>query len=101
MEYRAGNNPSAIQRALNISRVTIYHCLHKALEMGVLAGLSFSQLDEENFAGEGEAYLFGSILNEFFSQYASLNAFTRLTLKGLKFGEIHTWPIRLGERIIL
>jgi transposase len=39
LEYRAGNNPSAIQRALHISRVTIYHCLHKALAMGVEAGL--------------------------------------------------------------
>ena len=39
LQYHAGNNPSAIQRALNISRVTIYHCLHKALEMGVEAGL--------------------------------------------------------------
>jgi transposase len=39
LQYQRGNNPSAIQRALNISRVTIYHCLHKALEMGVEAGL--------------------------------------------------------------
>src|SRR5882672_6082561 len=39
LQYRAGNNPSAIQRALGISRVTIYHCLHKALEMGIEAGL--------------------------------------------------------------
>src|SRR5271156_989842 len=39
LQYHAGNNPSAIQRALNLSRVTIYHCLHKALEMGVEAGL--------------------------------------------------------------
>lgn len=39
LEYRAGNNPSAIHRALRISRVTIYHCLHKALAMGVEAGL--------------------------------------------------------------
>lgn len=39
LEYHAGKNPSAIQRALNLSRVTIYHCLHKALEMGVDAGL--------------------------------------------------------------
>jgi hypothetical protein len=39
LQYRAGSNPSAIQRALGISRVTIYHCLHKALEMGVEAGL--------------------------------------------------------------
>ena len=39
LRYQAGNNPSAIQAALKISRVTIYHCLHKALEMGVEAGL--------------------------------------------------------------
>lgn len=37
--YHCGNNPSAIQRALKISRVTIYSCLHKALQMGVQAGL--------------------------------------------------------------
>ena len=39
LQYRAGNSPSAIQRALGVSRVTIYHCLHKALEMGIEAGL--------------------------------------------------------------
>ena len=39
LHYHAGNNPSDIQRILNISRVTIYHCVHKALEMGVDAGL--------------------------------------------------------------
>jgi transposase len=39
LQYRAGNNPSAIQRALGVSRVTIYHCLHKALAMGIEAGL--------------------------------------------------------------
>ncbi len=40
LEYHAGNNPSAIHRALNVSRVTIYHYLHKALEMGVEAALA-------------------------------------------------------------
>jgi hypothetical protein len=39
LEYHAGQNPSAIQRALNLSRVTIYRCLHKALQMGLEAGL--------------------------------------------------------------
>ena len=37
--YQGGNNPSEIQKALNISRVTIYHCVHKAVEMGIEAGL--------------------------------------------------------------
>jgi type VI secretion system protein ImpG len=65
-------------------------------------GLSVEvDLDEENFGGEGEAYLFGAILDEFFAQYVSLNAFIRLSVKGLKFGEIHAWPTRIGERIIL
>jgi transposase len=39
LQHHAGNNPSDIQRTLNVSRVTIYHCIHKALEMGVEAGL--------------------------------------------------------------
>lgn len=39
LQYRAGKNPSAIQKAIGVSRVTIYHCLHKALEMGIEAGL--------------------------------------------------------------
>lgn len=39
LHYHAGQNPSVIQQTLGISRVTIYHCLHKALAMGVEAGL--------------------------------------------------------------
>ena len=39
LRHHAGETPSAIQRALKISRVTIYHCLHKALAMGMEAGL--------------------------------------------------------------
>ncbi len=39
LRFQAGENPSAIHRALRLSRVTIYNCLHKALAMGVEAGL--------------------------------------------------------------
>jgi transposase len=39
LQYAGGESPSAIQRSVKVSRVTIYHCLHKALEMGVEAGL--------------------------------------------------------------
>src|ERR1700683_1850532 len=39
LQYHAGKNPSAIQRALHLSRVTIYRCLHKTLEMGLEAGI--------------------------------------------------------------
>jgi hypothetical protein len=39
LQYHQGNNPSQIHRNLKISRVTIYSCLQKALQMGVEAGL--------------------------------------------------------------
>ena len=58
-------------------------------------------LDEDGFGGEGEAYLFGAILDEFLSQYVTLNAFCRLTVRGLKTGEIHPWPMRTGARAAL
>jgi type VI secretion system protein ImpG len=59
------------------------------------------EVNEDNLGSEGEAFLFGTLLNEFFSQYVSLNAFSRLTLKALKRGEVYTWPARIGQRIIL
>src|SRR6185295_20153218 len=34
------------------------------------------ELDEGGFSGEGEMYLFASVLNEMFSSYVSLNSFT-------------------------
>lgn len=39
LHYYQGRSPTEIQRALRVSRVTIYHCLNKALEMGMEAGL--------------------------------------------------------------
>jgi transposase len=39
LQYAGGKSPSEIQRSVKVSRVTIYHCLHKALQMGLEAGL--------------------------------------------------------------
>ncbi len=59
------------------------------------------QMTEDNFAGEGDMYLFATVLNEFFALYASMNSFTQLKLRGTKFGEVYQWPPRLGQQIIL
>jgi type VI secretion system protein ImpG len=58
-------------------------------------------VDEELLGGEGEAFFLGSVLNEFFAQYVSLNSFSRLALKGAKRGEVWQWPARIGKRAIL
>jgi transposase len=59
MQYYRGHNPSMIQRVLNVSRVTIYHCLHKALEMGVEAGLhdAFHRPKEPVIGGADKAWV--------------------------------------------
>lgn len=59
------------------------------------------EIDEDNLGSEGEAFLFGTLLNEFFSQYVTLNAFSRLSVKAIKRGEVYTWPAKIGRRIIL
>ncbi|HKS15677.1 MAG TPA: type VI secretion system baseplate subunit TssF, partial [Planctomycetota bacterium] len=59
------------------------------------------ELSEDGFSGEGDLYMFGSLLNEFISLYVSLNSFSKLTVRGAKFGEVYTWPPKAGGRITL
>jgi type VI secretion system protein ImpG len=58
-------------------------------------------LKGEHFAGEGDVLLFGSLLNEFFSLYASLNSFTELQVKLVEQGELYSWPVRIGQQVLV
>ena len=57
-------------------------------------------LEEDNFSGTGDVFLFATMLNEFFALYATLNSFTELTVKELKHGEVYRWPARIGGTTI-
>lgn len=54
-------------------------------------------LDQRSFSCEGDMYLFGSILNEFFALYATVNSFHQLIVEEAKRGEEYIWPSRLGK----
>ena len=54
-------------------------------------------LKEQAFETEGEMYLFGTVVSEFFSMYASINSFHELEVRGQETGEVYTWPIRNGR----
>ncbi len=58
-------------------------------------------LDRQSFIGEGDMFLFGSVLDVFLGNYAAINAYTRLTVEDTLRKEQFTWPIRLGDRILL
>ncbi|MFY9268606.1 MAG: type VI secretion system baseplate subunit TssF [Candidatus Manganitrophaceae bacterium] len=55
---------------------------------------------EDHFAGEGDLFLFATVLNEFLSLYVSLNAFSRLTVREQQ-GEVYRWAPRIGRQAIL
>lgn len=57
-------------------------------------------LDDKAFEGTG-AFLLGTILERFFSEYASLNHFTQLVVRTVERGEIMRWQPRVGGRRLL
>lgn len=59
------------------------------------------RIDQQGFTNEGDLYLFGSVLDLFLGNYAAINAYTRLTVEDTSGKERMTWPIRLGDRILL
>lgn len=58
-------------------------------------------LRRDHFACPGDLFLFGSVLDRFFSVYAGMNTFTRLSLLDTIKGERFEWPPRLGGKALL
>ncbi len=49
---------------------------------------------QDHFAGPGDMYLFGCVLDRFLAEYASINSYTRLVMDEILRGESCQWPIR-------
>lgn len=58
------------------------------------------ELDELAFQGTS-AFLFASVLEQYFARHAAINAFTQLTLRTLQRGEVMRWKPRSGRRDLL
>ena len=58
------------------------------------------EMDELAFQGLS-AFLFGAVMEHFFTRYASINAFTETVVRSTSRGEIMRWVPRCGERPIL
>ena len=54
-------------------------------------------VDELAFEG-GSAFLLGSVLNQYFARYVSINSFTETALRSLGRGEINRWVPHWGAR---
>jgi len=72
--------------------------LHKGLPLrGLRTELT---IDPEGYLGEGDLFVFASVLNEFFALYASLNSFHELRVKSTQ-GEVYQWTPRMGLQPLL
>ncbi|MFW5837810.1 MAG: type VI secretion system baseplate subunit TssF, partial [Desulfovibrionaceae bacterium] len=58
-------------------------------------------LDRTSFAGSGDMYLFGAIMDYFLSGYAEVNCFTRLSIVDSLNKEYYQWPARIGDRPLM
>jgi type VI secretion system protein ImpG len=59
------------------------------------------KLRQDNFASQGDLFLFGCILDHFLGNYASINAFTRLIIQEVMKGDLYQWPARLGNHPLI
>ena len=57
-------------------------------------------MDPKGYVGEGDMFLFASVLNEFFALYASLNSYHELHVKSTQ-GEEYQWTPRMGQQPLL
>jgi type VI secretion system protein ImpG len=58
-------------------------------------------LDEAGFSGDGDMFLFSAVMERFFSNYISLNSFSRTTVNGIGSKIKFTWPARSGNQMML
>jgi type VI secretion system protein ImpG len=72
--------------------------LHRGLPVrGVRTEL---KIDPEGYVGEGDLFLFATVLNEFFALYASLNSYHELHVRSTQ-GEVYQWTPRMGQQPLL
>ncbi|WP_028241172.1 type VI secretion system baseplate subunit TssF [Stutzerimonas azotifigens] len=72
--------------------------LHRGLPIrGVRTELN---MDLDGYLGEGDLFLFASVLNEFFALYASLNSYHELRVRSTQ-GEVYQWTPRMGQQPLL
>jgi type VI secretion system protein ImpG len=56
---------------------------------------------QDHFAGPGDLFLFGCILDHFMGSYASINTYTSLVIEEVLKGDRYQWPARIGNQRLI
>lgn len=87
-----------IRGVLNVSARPVTRRLPLPGPISFGRGLEVQVLLEEAAFEAGGMYLFGSVLEEFFSKYVSVNNLTETVIRSDTDVEIARWPVRMGTR---
>ena len=98
--YVFHENSSGGPATANLKRLSGIEGVSVVPGESVVSGVSIRGSDihlkmrQDHFAGPGDLYLFGCVLDHFLARYASINCFTRLIMEDILRGGSRQWPIR-------
>jgi len=85
----------------SISGKSIVHRLPVSGPVSFGRGIEITLTCEDSaFEGTG-VFLLGSVLEQFFAKYVSINSFTQTVLRTVERDEVMRWPVRIGQRHII
>jgi type VI secretion system protein ImpG len=97
-DQRSGSRGTA-----NLRRIAGIEALEVTAGEQMVAGFSMRgreiriKVRQDHFAGPGDMYLFGCVLDHFLGGYASVNTYTRLTFIETTREVTYQWPMRLSS----
>jgi type VI secretion system protein ImpG len=97
---------TGFQVAANLKRIAGIETLEVTAGEQMVAGIPLRgqeiriRMRQDHFAGAGDLYLFGCVLDQFLGRYASLNSYTRLVVYETLRGGTCQWPTRLGSQAL-
>ncbi len=104
MLYADSSNPSTqkqVDGVRNIAGKSIVHRLPIPGPVSFGRGIEITLTCEDAaFEGMG-VFLLGSVLEQFFAKYVSINSFTQTVLRTVEREEVMRWPVRIGQRHII
>ncbi len=89
------------KRVEGVSKITVKST--DGLVTGIpMRGQSINvRVNPANYAGPGDMYLFGVLLDRLFASFASINCFTHFSMTDEATEETLMWPSRIGDRPLI
>lgn len=89
------------KRIAGLSNIAVTPC-DRLISGVAMRGQSINvTVNPANYAGIGDMYLFGVLLDRLFSSFASINCFTEFSLTDEATEIVYNWPIRTGDRPLI